>query len=131
MKRAPEALFHSLPYPVKLAHAYFLRRSGKTGEAEKIFAAILAANQQSITAGADWPMVFMQNAAVRAMQGNTPAALEELERAYEAGFRDGRLLAIDPLLASLRSEPRFKTVLERITADVAAMRERADDTGLP
>jgi eukaryotic-like serine/threonine-protein kinase len=131
MQRAPDALFHSLPYPVKLAHAYFLQRRGATREAAKIFAQILAANQQAITAGADWSMVFMQNAAVRALQGDSPGALDDLERAYGGGWRDGRLLALDPLLASLRSEPKFRDVRARIASDVAAMRERADYTGLP
>jgi eukaryotic-like serine/threonine-protein kinase len=131
MQRAPDALFHSLPYPVKLAHAYFLQRSGATRDAAKMFAEILAANQQAITAGADWSMVYMQNAAVRALQGDSPGALDELERAYGGGWRDGRLLALDPLLASLRSEPKFRDVRARIASDVAAMRERADYTGLP
>lgn len=47
------------------------------------------------------------------------------------GVRDGRTLAIDPLLAAMRSEPRFKQMLSRIEADVAAMRARADYSGLP
>jgi hypothetical protein len=75
-------------------------------------------------------MVFMQNAAVHALRGETAAALDELDRAYRAGWRDGRLLAIDPLVASLRAEPRFKKVLADIAADVAAMRARADYAGL-
>lgn len=76
--------------------------------------------------GADWPMGHMQMAAVHALRGET-----KVERAYDAGWRDGRTLAIDPLFASVRSEPRFRQVLSRIEADVAAMRARADYTGLP
>ena len=41
------------------------------------------------------------------------------------------MLAIDPLFASVRTEPRFKQVLSRIEADVAAMRARSDYSGLP
>jgi hypothetical protein len=76
-------------------------------------------------------MGHMQMAAVHALRGETAAALEKVERAYEAGWRDGRTLAIDPLVASVRSEPRFRQVLSRIEADVAAMRARADYAGLP
>jgi hypothetical protein len=65
------------------------------------------------------------------MRGQSAAALDELDRGYAAGWRDRRMLAIDPLLASLRAEPRFKQLLSRIEADVAAMRARADYSGLP
>jgi tetratricopeptide (TPR) repeat protein len=128
---AAEAPFHNAPYRVKLAHAYHLLRAGSTAEAARIFDEILAANRKSLLAGADWPMVFMESAAVYALQGQTTAALDELERGYAAGWRDGRTLAIDPLFASLRAEPRFNQLLERIKADVAAMRARADYSGLP
>ena len=73
----------------------------------------------------------MQNAAVYALQGQVPAALDELDRAYAAGWRDGRTLAIDPFFTSVRSEPRFTQLLSRIESDVAEMRARADYSGLP
>jgi TolB-like protein/cytochrome c-type biogenesis protein CcmH/NrfG len=129
--RAPDGMLHNAPYPVKLLHAYHLHGSGATAEAAKIFDAVMTANRNSFLAGADWPMGHMQMAAVHALRGETAAALEKVERAYEAGWRDGRTLAIDPLVASVRSEPRFRQVLSRIEADVAAMRARADYAGLP
>ncbi len=131
MARAADGLFHTAPYPVKLAHAYHLRRAGQAAEAAKILDQILAANQKSLSAGADWPLAFMQNAAVHALRGQTAAALDELDRAYAAGWRDGRTLAIDPFFASMRTEPRFTQLLSTIAAEVAAMRERADYSGLP
>ena len=129
--RAPDAMVHNAPYPVKLLHAYHLHRTGSAAEAAKIFDAVVTANRNSFLAGADWPMGHMQLGAVHALRGETAVALDELERAYDAGWRDGRTLAIDPLFASVRSEPRFRQVLSRIEADVAAMRARADYTGLP
>jgi serine/threonine protein kinase/tetratricopeptide (TPR) repeat protein len=131
LARAAEAPFHNAPYRVKLAHAYHLQHAGSTSEAAKIFDEIAAANRKSLLAGADWPIVFMENAAVHALRGESTAALDELDRAYAAGWRDGRTLAIDPLFTSVRSEPRFKQMLARIEADVAAMRARADYSGLP
>ena len=130
MDRAADAQFHNAPYTIKLAHAYHLGRSGSRVEADKLFDEMLAANAKSIKGGADWPMVFMQNAAIHALRGDSKTALDELERAYTAGWRDGRMTAIDPMLASLRSEPRFTQLLSRIATDVTAMRERADFSGL-
>jgi hypothetical protein len=100
-------------------------------EAAKIMDAIVDANHKSLVAGADWPLAFMQNAAIQALRGETAAALDGLDRAYAAGWRDGRTLAIDPFFTSVRSEPRFRQLLSRIEADVSAMRARADYTGLP
>jgi tetratricopeptide (TPR) repeat protein len=131
VQRSADGLVHNAPYPVKLLHAYHLHRAGSTRAAAPIFDAILDANRKSLLGGADWPMMFMQNAAIHALRGETVAALDQLDRAYEAGWRDGRTLAIDPLFTSLRSEPRFKRVLSQIETDVAAMRARADYSGLP
>jgi len=75
--------------------------------------------------------MFVQNAAVHALRGETPSALDELDRAYGAGWRDGRTLAIDPFFAPMRSEARFSQLLSRIETDVAAMRARADYSALP
>jgi len=130
-ERAAEGLFHTAPYPVKLAHAYHLQRRGVSAGARQIMDQLLATNRRALADGADWPTVFMQNAAVYALQGHGPAALDELERAYAAGWRDGRTLAIDPFFTSVRSEPRFTELLSRIKSDVAAMRARADYSGLP
>lgn len=91
---------------------------------------ILAENQKAITGGADWATPSMQNAAIHALRGESTAALDWLDRAYAAGWRDGRTLAIDPLFASIRREPRFTQLLSRIEADVTAMRSRADYSGL-
>jgi TolB-like protein/tetratricopeptide (TPR) repeat protein/tRNA A-37 threonylcarbamoyl transferase component Bud32 len=129
-ERAADGLFHTAPYPVKLAHAYHVHRRGSSAGARKIMDEILTTNRRALADGADWPTMFMQNAAVYAIQGQGPAALDELERAYAAGWRDGRTLAIDPFFTSLRAEPRFTQLLSRIQSDVAAMRARADYSGL-
>jgi eukaryotic-like serine/threonine-protein kinase len=129
LPRAADGLFHNAPYPVKLAHAYHLLRRGATVEAGTILNGMLAANRKAVADGADWPMVFMQNAAVHALQGQRVAALDELDRAYAAGWRDGRTLAIDPFFTAVRAEHRFTQLLARIESDVSAMRARADYSG--
>lgn len=60
-------------------------------------------------------------ACARALLGQTPAALEALERAVAAGFVDFARLASDPALEPLRAEPRYA----RLLADAPRWRERA------
>jgi len=120
-----------VPYTVRLLHAYHLQTAGQTVPSTAIMSEILVANQQAIDDGADGPTPLMQNAAIHALRGDSTAALDSLDRAYSAGWRDGRTLAIDPLFASIRGEPRFTQLLARIKGDVAAMRARADYSGLP
>jgi hypothetical protein len=62
---------------------------------------VLATNRRALADGADAPNIFMQNAAVVRAARPGPAALDELDRAYAAGWRDGRTLAIDPFFTSV------------------------------
>jgi TolB-like protein/Flp pilus assembly protein TadD len=126
-----DGLFSNAPYPVKLAHAYQLQQSGSKKEAASLLDEVLASNRVALTSGANWPMVFVQNAAVHALRGDAKASLDALDQAYAAGWRDERTMAIDPLLAPVRQEPRFVELLSRIRQDVAAMRARADYSFLP
>ena len=124
-----EGLAQLTPYTIRLMHAYHLHVSGQAAQAAAQMNEILDENQKAITGGVDWPIPFVQNAAIHALRGESTAALDWLDRAYAAGWRE-RTLAIDPLFASVRKEPRFTQLLSRIQADVTAMRARADYSGL-
>ena len=128
---AADGLFGNAPYPVKLVHAYQLQQAGSKAKAAALLDDVLASNQTAVTGGANWPMVFVQNAAAEALRGDAKASLDALDQAYAAGWRDGRTMAIDPLLIRVRQEPRFADLLSRMRQDVAAMRVRADYSVLP
>ncbi|HEX6308666.1 MAG TPA: BTAD domain-containing putative transcriptional regulator [Longimicrobiales bacterium] len=49
--------------------------------------------------------------------GDTPAALASLERAYEHRSHSIAFLAVDPQLARLHAEPRFRSLVERTGLD--------------
>ncbi len=72
----------------------------------------------------------MNVAAARALLGDTKGAIVELQRAYDNGWRDYGIAAIDPMLASLRDHPDFRSLLDRARDDVAAQRARAQARGL-
>lgn len=48
------------------------------------------------------------------LMGNRKAALDELERGFESGDNSLPFIGAHPLLASLRTEPRFQALLARI-----------------
>ena len=75
-------------------------------------------------------IVFMQNAAVYALRVEGAPRSTNWIALTPPGWRDGRTLAIDPFFTSIRAEPRFTQLLSRIASDVAAMRARADMSGL-
>ena len=83
-----------------------------------------------IAAGDLAASTFMDVAAARALLGDTKGALVELQRAYDNGWRDYGIAAIDPMLASLRDHPGFRSLLDRARDDVAAQRDRARARGL-
>jgi TolB-like protein/tetratricopeptide (TPR) repeat protein len=125
-----EAMARTTGYSFKLLHAYHQQTAGQTAAAAAAMEEILKANQKAIDDGVEWAIPFVQNAAIHALRGESAAALDWLDRAYDAGWRDARTSALDPLLVSIRREPRFARFVSRIEADVAAMRARADYSGL-
>ncbi len=83
-----------------------------------------------IAAGDLAASTFMEVAATRALLGDKKGALVELQHAYESGWRDDAVAAIDPMLAGLREHADFQSLLERARIDVAAQRDRARERGL-
>jgi TolB-like protein/tetratricopeptide (TPR) repeat protein len=122
-----QLIWHS----VKLLHAYELHKEGQKARASALMDQVLAANEEAIKAGADWFVPHTQNVTIYAIRGDATAALDSLERAYQAGWKDARTSRLLPMWASLRGDPRFERLVTRMEADVAAMRAKADYSGLP
>lgn len=57
----------------------------------------------------------------QALLGQTQAALETLARAVECGYDDARFLAEDDDLVSLREDPRFQALLERLRSGASGV----------
>ena len=72
-----------------------------------------AAFEDAIEAGPAIPADHYNLACVRARLGKPDLALDDLERAAEAGFSDFALIARDPDLDTLRPLPRFQQIVAK------------------
>jgi tetratricopeptide (TPR) repeat protein len=121
----PEARPDLMLESFRTLHAWTLARRGEGARADSLWTAALAVARRDLAAGNERPDRAMEIAAISAARGDTAAALEWLERGYQAGFRAPRLLARDPLFDGVRAHPRFRQVVQRMQADVAVMRRHA------
>jgi serine/threonine-protein kinase len=82
---------------------YALARAGRKAEAANIAREIESSDGGGV-----------QLAHVYAALGDYPRALDALERAYEQRVVDLNFMAVDPMLAGLRAEPRFLALKSRM-----------------
>jgi hypothetical protein len=125
----PEAPGVLLQQSGRLRHAYFLQRR-RDARARGLIEESDTRARARIASGDVAAATFLEAGAARALLGDKDGALTALERAYDAGWRDYGIAAIDPMLAGVREEPRFRALIGRATHDVAAQRERARQRGL-
>lgn len=106
-------------------YALSLARGGAMKRADSLWADAVRSAKHDLSSGDEHPDRQIEIAAISAVHGDFPTALDWLERAYQAGFRDHRALARDPFFDSLRSDPRYQRMVVRMKSDVAAMAKRA------
>lgn len=116
-------------FTARARYAYLLGKRGEsarsaslTAEAEESVLKKLATGTRSVE--------LVELAGLRLLRGDRAGALESLARAYASGARDYGFLEADPMFGAIRSDPGFRTVIERMKADVAAQRQRAAERGL-
>jgi TolB-like protein len=105
--------------------ALVLHRRGQQAQAATLWSEALAADSADLAKGHDNPDRPLEIAAIHAVRGESAAALEWLERGYEAGWRDYRITRRDPFFAGLSEGPRFRALLARMESDVSTMQQRA------
>lgn len=97
------------------------------GQAAAVAAALISVEQQLDALqeqGNRWPMLDFHRGRALALRGRPADALAALERATAAGSRRGWWLRLDPALAPLRGEPRWRQLLAGIDQRVADQRRR-------
>ena len=128
-RTAPEVPGIVLPESGRLRYAFLLQRRGDP-RARGLIEESETRARARIASGDLAAATFMEAGVARALVGDVNGALAELQRAYDAGWRDYGIIAIDPMLAGLRDDPRFRALVDRARTDVAAQRERARQRGL-
>jgi tetratricopeptide (TPR) repeat protein len=124
-RQDPWAAGQMFPESLRSLYALSLHRQGDTRRAAELWRDATTAAHRSLDSGAESYAAPMELAAISAVEGHTDAALEWLGRGYRAGWRDARLLNLDPFFASVRREPRYRALTAAMTQDVAEMRKRA------
>ena len=80
----------------------------------------LAIDQRLVALAPEDPNVRYNLACSLALLGRTELALSELERAHELGYDDAAHMLADADLASLRSEARFRRLVQRLGGEPAS-----------
>jgi eukaryotic-like serine/threonine-protein kinase len=86
--------------------------------------------RERIAGGDDTSDHRVELAAAAALRGEAGAAVEWLDRAFEAGYRDYGFLERDPIFKPVATDARFVRLLDRMRGDVERQRERARTRGL-
>jgi hypothetical protein len=128
-RTAPEVPGIVLPESGRLRYAFLLQRRGDP-RARGLIEESETRARARIASGDLAAATFMEAGVARALAGDANGAFAELQRAHDAGWRDYGIAAIDPMLAALRDDPRFRALVDRARTDVAAQRERARQRGL-
>lgn len=111
-------------------YAFLLHQLGQGERAAELFDEALRVDRAAVEAGSQSSFRPKEIAAIQAVRGNAEEALEWLERAYHAGYVRPRMLAQDPMFASLRDDEGFQALLSRMERDVAAERARVEAEGI-
>jgi TolB-like protein len=115
---------------VRLRYAYALHTRGESVRSKVFAAEAERYARERIAAGDDTPVHRVELAAAAALRGAPDAALQWLDQAFEAGYRDYGFLERDPIFRPLGTHARFVSALDRMRRDVEVQRERARTRGL-
>ena len=125
-REGPDAQGWFMAQSYRSLYALLLARRGQRDSAQALWSQALAEAERDIQAGNESFVPRFEIAAIHAARGDTAAALEWLDRAYQAGWREARSIARDPFFDGLREHRRFREIVAQAEGDVVAMRRRAE-----
>jgi TolB-like protein/Flp pilus assembly protein TadD len=101
-----------------------LHAAGDRQAAGPLLASAASGVQAAISRGNEAPGLRYELAMIAALRGDREDAYRWLDEAVAGGWRVSALMRTSPAFASLRSEPRFASLLATIDSDLAAQRAR-------
>jgi tetratricopeptide (TPR) repeat protein len=107
--------------------------NGEMGNAEVAEARLAKAEQMVRRArinGLDDAWIYYTESSIHALRGQPAEALDNLQLAYDRGFRELWPLEMDLRLASVRDEPRFIAIREQIEKDLEEARLEVNSLSL-
>jgi tetratricopeptide (TPR) repeat protein len=125
-QKSPEARTYVLGETVRALHGYLLLKASDRQRGTALMDEALAAAHKERTEGSELPEVPLEIAAIHAVRGQRDEAIRWLESSYQAGWRLFRELDRDPFFASLRADPDYRRIRQRMEEDVRAMRQRVN-----
>jgi eukaryotic-like serine/threonine-protein kinase len=107
------------------SYAYLLMARGERSRAATLLAEALTRAHKALESGNENQRVPFEIAAIHAARGENDQALDWLEKAFAAGYKDYSTLGRHRIFAAVRTDPRFQDVLKRMEHSVAKMREQS------
>jgi TolB-like protein/Tfp pilus assembly protein PilF len=117
-----ENAIHSAPVLL----AYILLKRGEDERARRLMDEFTAHAHGQLAGGSESSRLSYDLAAVHALRGETDNALDRLEEAVRAGWRYYPVAVRDPLLESLRQEPRYREIMAGLAARIEESRRRVE-----
>lgn len=103
--------------------ASFFTLTGDDARAKPLIREVAARLDRFERNGNSWAGIAYIRARICSLRGDTKAALDELEKAYERGWRRAWWMRNDPSMRRMAAEPRFLALLERIESDLKVLRD--------
>ncbi len=107
--------------------AYIYLRTGRKQEADKLLNQSIAQQHKYIDKGDEGPGSRFSIATSYAIQGKDEEALRWFQEALDRGFIDWRLITGHPAYDHLRTNARFKQLLDDLKSKIDRMRKHAEE----
>jgi TolB-like protein/Tfp pilus assembly protein PilF len=102
------------------------RDAGNDELAEQRLAHAERAVRRARINGVDDAYIYYTESSIHALKGESQAALDALQGAYERGFRGAWMLKMDLRMESLRQEPQFIAISQQIESDLEQARSEVE-----